>query len=125
MRIRHNNGLQAFLLTVQLPNFNCGTRFRICGIHPGEGYNLSQNWRFHGRGYFTHLRLTQTHAVTCRGDDATFDIETDEATKKLAIDHGVQSIPALKVFKGGEVVSEAMGMQPKQALADLIDNALA
>ena len=56
---------------------------------------------------------------------AKIDIETDEATKKLAIDHGVQSIPALKVFKGGDVVSEAMGMQPKQALADLIDNALA
>ena len=56
---------------------------------------------------------------------AKIDIETDAATKQLAIDHGVQSIPALKVFKDGTVSAEAMGMQPKQALADLIDQSLA
>ena len=56
---------------------------------------------------------------------AKIDIETDAATKQLAIDHGIQSIPALKVFKDGAVSAEAMGMQPKQALADLIDQSLA
>jgi thioredoxin 1 len=56
---------------------------------------------------------------------AKIDIETDAATKQLAMDHGVQSIPALKVFKGGTVAAEAVGMQGKAKLADMIDQALA
>ncbi len=56
---------------------------------------------------------------------AKVDIESDEATKQLAVTHGVSSIPALMVFKGGDKVAEVVGMQPKPALAELIDNALA
>ena len=80
MRIRHNDSLQTFLLTVQLPDFNRCAQLGICGIQPGEGYDLAQNRRFHGRGYFTHLGLTQTDTVTCRGNDAAFDIKTDEVS---------------------------------------------
>ena len=56
---------------------------------------------------------------------AKIDIETDAATKQLAIDQGVQSIPALKVFNGGVVTAEAVGMKSKTELAELIDQALA
>lgn len=44
------------------------------------------------------------------------DEEPDIAGK-----YGVMSIPALKVFKGGEIVDEAVGVQPKDALKALID----
>lgn len=56
---------------------------------------------------------------------AKVNIESDEATKQLAVTHGVSSIPALMVFKGGDKVAEVVGMQPKPALAELIDNAIA
>ena len=56
---------------------------------------------------------------------AKVNIESDDATKQLAVTHGVSSIPALMVFKGGDKVAEVVGMQPKPALAELIDNALA
>ena len=56
---------------------------------------------------------------------AKIDIETDAATKQLAIDQGVQSIPALKVFNKGVVAAEAVGMKSKTELAELIDQALA
>lgn len=55
---------------------------------------------------------------------AKIDIETDEATKQLAVGHGVTGIPALMVFKGGAKVAQSMGMQPKTALAKLIDQSL-
>lgn len=42
----------------------------------------------------------------------------DEA--EIASQYGVMSIPALKVFKGGEVVDEAVGVQPKEDLEELI-----
>ena len=56
---------------------------------------------------------------------AKIDIESDEDTKQLAVTHGVSSIPALMVFKGGEKVEETIGAQAKPALATMIDNALA
>ena len=60
-----------------------------------------------------------------RAKVAKIDIETDAATKHLAIDQGVQSIPAHKVLKGGAVEAEAVGMKSKTELAELIDQALA
>jgi thioredoxin 1 len=42
----------------------------------------------------------------------------DEA--EIASQYGVMSIPALKVFKGGEVVDEAVGVRPKEDLEELI-----
>ena len=56
---------------------------------------------------------------------AKIDIDTDAATKQLAVDHGGQSIPALKVFKDGAVAGEAVGLHSKVDLASMIDNALA
>ena len=56
---------------------------------------------------------------------AKVDIESDEATKQLAMTEGVTSIPALMVFKGGEKVASEVGAQRKPKLAELIDNALA
>ena len=56
---------------------------------------------------------------------AKIDIEADDATKKLAMEQGVSSIPALMVFKSGEKVEETVGAQGKSALAGMIENALA
>ena len=38
----------------------------------------------------------------------------------LAQKYGVTSIPTLKVFKGGEVVSSAVGLQSKEGLKNLL-----
>ena len=56
---------------------------------------------------------------------AKIDIESDDATKQLAVSQGVTGIPSLMVFKGGEKVEEKVGAQGKPALAGMIDNALA
>ena len=56
---------------------------------------------------------------------AKIDIETDDATKQLAVNHGVNGIPALMMFKGGEKVGELIGGQPKADLSGMIDEALA
>ena len=56
---------------------------------------------------------------------AKIDIDADDATKQLAVQQGVSSIPALMVFKGGEKVDETIGAQGKPVLADMIDKALA
>ena len=45
---------------------------------------------------------------------------TDDYTN-LAIDNNVSSIPAVKIFKGGELVDESIGFVPKDKLAELID----
>jgi len=56
---------------------------------------------------------------------AKIDIETDDATKQLAMAQGISSIPALMVFKGGDKVEETLGVQDKPTLARMVDNALA
>ena len=47
-------------------------------------------------------------------------INVDEEPE-LAQKYGVMSIPAIKVFKGGEVVGEAVGVQPEDKLKEMID----
>ncbi len=47
-------------------------------------------------------------------------INVDEEAE-LASQYGVMSIPALKVFKGGEIVGEAVGVQSEDQLTDLIN----
>lgn len=42
----------------------------------------------------------------------------DEA--KLAIEYGIESIPALLVFKNGKVTDRAVGYMPKEAILALI-----
>ena len=56
---------------------------------------------------------------------AKVDIETDDATKQLAVAYGVNGIPALMMFKGGLKVGELIGGQAKPALSGMIDEALA
>lgn len=47
-------------------------------------------------------------------------VNVDESPE-LAGQYGVMSIPALKVFKNGKVVDEAIGMQSKKALQEMIE----
>lgn len=55
------------------------------------------------------------------GDGAKIlKVNVDEEGE-LASQYGVMSIPALKVFKGGEVVDEAVGVRPKEDLKELIE----
>lgn len=39
----------------------------------------------------------------------------------IASKYGVMSIPALKIFKGGVVVDEAVGVRPKTDLKEMIE----
>ena len=43
----------------------------------------------------------------------------------LASQYGIRSIPAIFIFKGGEVAQRAVGVQPEAELAALIDQVLA
>jgi len=47
-------------------------------------------------------------------------INVDEEPE-LAGKYGVMSIPAIKVFKGGAIVSEAVGVQSEDKLKEMID----
>jgi thioredoxin 1 len=47
-------------------------------------------------------------------------INVDEE-QELAQKYGVMSIPAIKVFKGGKIVSEATGVQSEDKLKEMID----
>jgi thioredoxin 1 len=47
-------------------------------------------------------------------------VNVDEQPE-LASEYGVMSIPALKVFKGGKIVDEAVGIQSEEQLKALID----
>jgi thioredoxin 1 len=46
-------------------------------------------------------------------------IDIDQAPE-IAAKYGVMSIPTFKVFKGGEIVKEALGMQSKEALVEMM-----
>ncbi|MEZ6064628.1 MAG: thioredoxin [Planctomycetaceae bacterium] len=46
-------------------------------------------------------------------------VNTDEA-RQIAIQHQIQSIPTLMLFKGGKVVERTMGAQPKQMIAQMV-----
>ncbi|MBR1798025.1 MAG: thioredoxin [Clostridiales bacterium] len=50
----------------------------------------------------------------CNVDDST----------DIAASYGVSSIPALKIFKGGEVTSESLGFRPLPELKKFVDQAL-
>lgn len=47
-------------------------------------------------------------------------VNVDEA-QELAIQYGVQGIPALLMFKGGEVVDRTQGAQPKPQLQAFVE----
>ena len=50
-------------------------------------------------------------------------VDVEEA-QELGLKYGIRSIPAIKVFKGGEIVAEVVGTQSKADLQKLIDAAL-
>ena len=50
-------------------------------------------------------------------------VDIDEAMD-LASRYGVQSIPTLIVFKDGEIVSQTLGAQSKNALLAMVEKAL-
>lgn len=43
---------------------------------------------------------------------------------EISARYGIMSIPALLVFKDGEVVDQTVGYQPKEALEDLVNKHL-
>ncbi|MBS1717903.1 MAG: thioredoxin [Armatimonadetes bacterium] len=57
------------------------------------------------------------------GKAKVFKVDVD-AEPDLAEKFGVLSIPALLVFKGGKLVDQMVGAQPKQVIAGMIDRAL-
>lgn len=49
-------------------------------------------------------------------DIVKVDIEATPDNNQLATEYRIQSIPNMKVFKGGEVVEEIIGMRPQPAI---------
>ena len=49
-----------------------------------------------------------------------FKVNVDEEIE-IASQYGVMSIPALKIFKGGEVVDETVGVKSKEDLLEMIE----
>ena len=49
-------------------------------------------------------------------------LDTDQ-NPSIAMNYGIQSIPTIIVFKNGEAVQKAMGVQPKSKLQEMIDSA--
>ena len=50
-------------------------------------------------------------------------VNVDEE-EELAAKYGIQSIPTVLLFKGGEVVAESLGFKPLPAIKQFIDSAL-
>lgn len=48
-----------------------------------------------------------------------------DANQELSVKYGIRSIPALLVFKGGEVVDQVIGAVPKGVLTSKLDGAMA
>ncbi|MCX6794722.1 MAG: thioredoxin [Candidatus Falkowbacteria bacterium] len=48
----------------------------------------------------------------------------DEANQSLAMEYQIQSIPNMKLFKGGQVVGEFIGLRNKESLKKEIKNLL-
>ena len=63
--------------------------------------------------------LAQTH----EGKLKVGKVNVDE-NNNLAMRYGVMSIPSLKFFKGGKVVAELIGAQPKSNIEDVIKTLL-
>ena len=56
-------------------------------------------------------------------DVVKVDTEASQENVQLAMDYRVQGIPNMKVFVGGEIVEELIGMKPKQTLIDALEKA--
>ena len=62
-------------------------------------------------------------AVDFDGKAKICKVNTDEA-QDLAVEFGIRSIPALLFFKDGQVVSQLIGAQSKQTIANQINSLL-
>jgi len=58
-------------------------------------------------------------AVDFEGKAKVFKVDVD-SEGEIASKYGVMSIPALFVFKGGQVVEQMVGAQPKEAIAAMV-----
>ncbi len=56
-------------------------------------------------------------------DIVKIDIEASGDNAALAQEYRVQGIPNMKVFASGKEVAEIIGMRPKQALVDALEEA--
>jgi thioredoxin 1 len=48
-----------------------------------------------------------------------------DANQELSVKYGIRSIPALLVFKNGEVIDQVVGAVPKGVLTSKLDGAIA
>ena len=56
-------------------------------------------------------------AASMAGQIKVFKVNTEEAENQdLALQYQIQSIPNMKLFKGGEVIAEFVGMKSKDSL---------
>ena len=72
------------------------------------------------------LRLTPTIDAIANdylGRVKVGKVNTDE-NPKVSTQYGIQSIPTLMVFKGGQVVQTIQGAQPKERITAMIDSSL-
>lgn len=56
-------------------------------------------------------------------DDVAFYACDVDENGALAMKYGIQSIPAVGLFKNGQLVNMAVGFRPKDAFKSLIDSA--
>ena len=57
-------------------------------------------------------------AFAGRATIAKFDVDSG---RDIAVKYGIRSIPALLIFKNGELVERSVGAKPKPALAAMLD----
>ena len=62
------------------------------------------------------LKLAQEYGDQLRLAKVNTDVE-----RGLAAEHGIRSLPTLRLYRHGQVVEEVMGAQPEAALRTLID----
>ncbi|MDO4864074.1 MAG: thioredoxin [Ruminococcus sp.] len=56
-------------------------------------------------------------------DDVDFYACDVDENGELAVKYGIQSIPAVGVFKNGQLVDMAVGFRPKDAMKALVESA--
>src|SRR5918999_742608 len=60
-------------------------------------------------------------AVAARGGKVELAKVDTDANQRLAMQYGIQSIPAVKAFRDGQVVAEFVGGQPPPAIESFLN----